>query len=225
LIIGFDNGFIAVWNLNEIKCIKKIDAHEGCVEDMIFIPENKVLTGSDDSSIKLWDLDTGKCLLKIENQTDVHCLALTNDFDLVSGDAEPMIKLWDLQTGEKKALLFGTKPGHNIINSLVVTKNNHLISGDFIGMINVWDLKTLMCIKNIKTQPDYPDLTPGVHYLNDFGSLFTRGISSLMVINDQEFVSCSLDGKRILWDLNSFELKKKFKGHEKSASCVAYYNI
>jgi WD40 repeat protein len=230
LISGHVNGLIVVWRLSDMKCIKKIQAHDvDCgIDDMLFIPENKLVTCSKDSRIKLWYLDNGECLLDINNEVDTHCLALTKEFDLVSGDSDARIKIWDMQTGECTALLQAPKTGHNFINTLVVTERNYLLSGDFIGVIKIWDLATLKCIRVIKTQPELAEL-PGspdlLFFANGSGNYFCRGISSLTMLNDEEFVSCSYDGKVILWDLNRFELEKRLEGHGKAARCVSFYDF
>ena len=86
-------------------------------------------------------------------------------------------------------------------------------------MIKIWNLETFECIRAIKTQPDSPDFPDGS------ANYFSRGISALMIINDDEFFSCSYDGKVILWDLNRFELKKRLEGHGKAARCVSFYDF
>lgn len=58
---GADNSII-VWDVEFGSRLLKIDAHEGDVTALAFLPNGDLLSGSTDRSIKLWNVDTGELL-------------------------------------------------------------------------------------------------------------------------------------------------------------------
>ncbi|RNA07461.1 WD40 repeat-containing, partial [Brachionus plicatilis] len=82
---------------------------------------------SKDKTIKIWDKDTFECLKTINgHNSEVYCLAIMQNGNIVSGSEDNSIKIWDKDTFECLTII----NGHNsYVNCLAILQNGNIVSG------------------------------------------------------------------------------------------------
>lgn len=169
--------------------LKVLKGHRNGVMCLQF-QDNILATGSYDATIKIWDLDTGKELRTLEGHTSgVRCLQF-DGCQLISGGMDKTIRIWNWKTGECVRALDAGINGD--VLSINFTKQ-YLCSGGKDNMVRVWNL------------PEKINYTLRGH--SDF-------VNSVRIDSESRTVfSGSDDGTVKLWDLETRELLKTFKGH------------
>ena len=63
LISGGKEPSVSIWNIDDGKCTKVLEGHNGSIEALTLIPEQDlVASAGSDQTIRLWEVSTGKCL-------------------------------------------------------------------------------------------------------------------------------------------------------------------
>ena len=66
IAIGDNDGRIMIWNINERKVSKMIDAYYGSpLTCLSMLCSNVIVSGAFDNIIKIWNIDTQECLKKL----------------------------------------------------------------------------------------------------------------------------------------------------------------
>ena len=194
LISGFSDGTIKIWDLNTWMCIKVLKEHTATVVFLVPLPNNELISCS--SFINIWNMNTSSCIRSLNNKSMVFCIAITKEYNLISGSENGVIKVWDVYTGN----VISVFNGHDdYILSLEISKNDELFSGDGKGIIKIWNLKTSECLRVLEKH--------------------TSKIASLKLIDNNQLISCSGDSTIVVWNLNSYECVRTLEGHEAAIQC------
>lgn len=201
LISGFENGSIKIWNLSDFECIKTLNEHFSVVFDIKFYM-NQFITCSSDKTIKFWNYYNDKSIKTLINDSELYCMLIHQNKTLLTGSYNGKIKTWSLETFECLA----TYDAHeSFVFCLVLTKNDELISGDGKGVIKLWNMI---------------DLSVSTKILQ----LHTSSITSIQLVDESDiFISTSMDGRIILYDLNKHKTIERIED-DKMRSSILYYN-
>lgn len=183
-ILSGDEGNIKLWNKE--------------TESYLTIPylfQVRVLTKLSDGTfasgsyqtIQLWNPKTLECLKKLEGHTsNVTSLIQLSNGTLASGSEDKSIKLWDPETGDcLKTFYTGW-----YVRALIEVSDGILASGS--DYITLWDIN-----KGEKIQESY----------------YTNLIRALIKLSDGTLASGGDDNTIRLWNSQTLECLKTFKGH------------
>ncbi len=139
LTASFDYSAIS-WDLSvrppEIR--QRLIGHDGPVNDAVFLPDGRALTGSDDGTLALWDIKTGKMLHRFKGHTaKVVDIAVSPDGErAASASWDRTVRLWRIAKGELIAELDRhTGP----VNAVRFSRDGgQLFSGSYDGSILLW---------------------------------------------------------------------------------------
>jgi WD40 repeat protein len=233
-----------IWNL-EGTLLTTIDAHKQSVTNVQFSPEgNHFLTASWDGQILLWDLD-GNLIQAIEaNDKGVGAAIFSpNGKNILSSGIGNTVKLWDLngkliqEYNYHKAVVsvlcfsdsgnyFASGSGDK--NAVIWNNNGTLINSvkrDSVSEATALDVSnhgTLMLAGYKDGALELRNLTTNSTQIL---SGHTGHILDVAITGDgNNFVSCGMDGKAILWNLAGDSLAV-FKGHDEAPiTSISFFN-
>ena len=173
---------------------------------------------------------TGRCSIKTFKGHDngVTCLQFDHDI-LATGSYDTTIKIWNIETGA----VIQTLRGHTAAVRTLQFDDSKLISGSFDKTIKIWNWQSGECLSTLQCHED------GVLSVHYEGSILASGSrdKSVKIFNfdtketfslrghsdwvnhvkidseSQTVVSASDDLTVKMWDLNSKECIRTFKGH------------
>lgn len=129
-----------VWDLEARppQAAQRLLGHDGPVNDAVFMPGGRALTGSDDGTLALWDLETGEMLRRFEGHAaKVVDVAVSPDGKVAaSASWDRTVRLWRVADGA----LIGELKGHTgPVNAVGFSADGkHLYSGSYDGSIRLW---------------------------------------------------------------------------------------
>jgi len=192
---------INTFNQESLKLQSKINQEIKKFQNLIFNNSKIEFVNSSDDSI-LGFIYYNKCFtVSFFFKAYFYCLTLKYFFkNLLSSSFDGFIKLWDLEESTECILTYEAEASH--IKSLnlpvvcfkCVTEKNWLISGHYEGIIKILNLETGECIRKFQAH--------------------SQTVQSILVIlSNNQFVTCSRDKTIKLFDMTSFECIKTFTGH------------
>ncbi len=146
-------GIIALWDMEDLTCIKKIKRCQGSVRIVRITPDGaKALSGSSDFTARLWETRTGACLRVLKGHTDAVCsVDITPDgHKAITGSEDKTLRLWDLESGKCLKIL-GGHAGQ--VWAVAMTPDGRLaVSGDSknAGILKFWDLVNGKCLNSLQ---------------------------------------------------------------------------
>ncbi|WP_373071219.1 hypothetical protein [Sulfurimonas sp.] len=150
LVIGFDNGVIAKWDLNSSKLTKVFQTTDNYPIKSFFKNENKLFVGSSSMKLSSYSLDSGGRLneKKFSQGSLMDIIQVKDNLVVAFGNSEILI------IKSKNFENMDTKKEHNyLVYTLYYDeKNNILFSGSDDNTIIVWELvdNSLKKISQIK---------------------------------------------------------------------------
>lgn len=158
------------------EALTRLIGHDGPVNDVIFLSENRALTGSDDASLALWDLDSGEMLRRFHgHQAKVVDVTVSPDGKFAaSASWDRTVGLWRISDGEMIAQLTGHS---GPVNAVAFSDDGeHLYSGSADGSIRLWSADG----------SDKRPIRPVINY--------GWGINAMRLLSDERIVFGSQNG-------------------------------
>ena len=193
--ISFYPNNLNVLSKNCGKLIKRVGNHFNCKKiNSIQVDEisKKLFSSSDDKTIKIWNLETGECLETLENHAPhvQSILLLPNINKFISASTNKEIKIWDFNSYE----CLNTLENESGVCSLYLVSDNQIACGCLNGFIVIWNLDNSTKVKTFKAHNSW------ITYL-------------IVNTNKSKLISCSVDCKIKIWNLEIFECIKLLEGH------------
>ncbi len=230
----------------------KLKGHTDCVYCVIIDEADgrgvhaRVITGSRDHTIRIWDVETLQCLgVWHGHRGSVLCLRLVGD-TLYSGSSDGCMIIWDY-----RAMLDGDQDGdvtHAIKARLqhkdfvldIVVDERHLVTCCKDGVARKWNRDTLQL--ELEYQAHKSPVNAGrlrgdhivtiggkgsVHHWEVKTGRLMSGAQlkegAACVLFDDEFILVGTKAPRMLvWDANSGELLRSWKGHDELVRALDY---
>ncbi len=162
-MLGYSNGFVAIYNPEKGDCIKYLRASEYPVTSLRWKPylglkpKNILTTVTADGHVDFWHSSSGKILYSIkEEDNPIMCMDFNIDGTLfVTAGNDKVVRLYDDNT---KCLITKLKsqsfhlPGHsNRIFSTIFNKDNDnmLISGGWDNTLQIYDIREKNIVASI----------------------------------------------------------------------------
>lgn len=179
-----------------------LTGHEDSVYCLVWVGNNRIVSGSRDRSIKLWNLDEKKesslVLTKTEHEGSVLCLRVSEDLSfLVSGSSDTTCLVWSLPDFTPQKRLSGHSGG--VLDVCII--GNLVVSSSRDATIRVW---------NRITGNELRRLVGHAGPVNALGS------------HQGRVVSASGDTTLKLWDIETGNCLRTFVGHTRGLACVRF---
>ena len=143
---GSNDKTIKIWDYNERKEIRTINAHNNIVECLILLKNGNLCSGGDDNLIKFWKWENGELIKEIKgHKNSVKCLYEFNGKFLISGSDDKTIKIWE-NYQEKKNINVHS----DTIKDLCLIDENVFASCSFDSTIKIWDINNLNCLQTLE---------------------------------------------------------------------------
>ena len=176
---GRRNGY--VWETTTYSQLHLLVGHEAAIDDVVFTPDDRIVTASIDSSVRVWDAASGNSLTTLLGQTQQKILAVAVSPDgqqIAAAGGDPVVRIWTTPFGAIPRALAGhhdpvTRVSYNRDGSLLLTASED-------GTARLW-------------QTTVPTLAPiGVH---------TGAVSTVAYSPDgQHVLSAGADGTAKIWN-------------------------
>ena len=140
-------------------------------------------------------------LMTMTTDSEIHCIALSGDGDLIVSSSHNSVQVWDAKTGKQLRELQGhTSSVYSVAFS---PDGNQIVSGSGDQSVRVWDAKTGEQLRELQGH--------------------TSGVSSVAFSPDgNQIVSGSWDQSVRVWDAKTGEQLRELQGHTSGINSVAF---
>lgn len=185
--IGFEDGFIAIFNGQTGEQIANFNAHEEAVTDLEFLPDGRLVSVSGDGTAKLWNDSNLVGLVQLEGNDGQSVAVKPDGSQIVVGTGNGFLYFID-PSGFKVVSKLEAHAGS--ISDLIFTPDGVLISASKDSTIKIW-----------RMEKRSPKFTLRGHF---------DGVLGLAISPDgKRLASGGADRSVILWDVqNGQELAK-----------------
>lgn len=141
-LLAWSSHSMQIIDIEKEKCIAILENYSSYVEDVLFLPENKILSWSSDGNGKtlwLWSSTNGKCLAPFEgHKKGVLGVLLIKNEKVVSWSWDNDIRIWDKE-GNPLSVLKGHYSG---INGVLELSDNRILSWGEDLALRIWSIET-----------------------------------------------------------------------------------
>ena len=206
LVTGGNDNTARVWDVASGEPLMLLSGHSAVVNAVAISPDGtKVLTGSD--TIRLWSITAENEQQTISTSSAITVSALSPDGKtLLAGGGDGTSGMWDLKTGQFLSAFpkFGSD-----FQAIAFSPDGKLAAipdfcGDACASVNLYDPLTGTLIKTFNTDSPRPFIT----------ALTFSADSKMLFIG-------TMDGNGRLWDVDSGQVLRLFKGNSENASFSA----
>jgi WD40 repeat protein len=202
LIIGCSNGDLHIVNTNTNLELKFIQHHKTAIFSMLEIADrNLFFTGDAAGNLCVWNNSEFNLLLQIPLESGKIRSIIQVENQIIVGSKDGKIRFFELDFFNQKDQITVNNSGIQSIKQI----ENRILVGGYDGYLYVFDLKTKNLLKKIPAHK---------------GPIY-----SLMIFNEDFFVSASRDKSIKIWDSKTFNVldKKEFKtgGHRNSVNQIS----
>lgn len=181
---------MCLWDVNESKCLRRIEDHEGGVQSIAVWPDGKLASSSSATRIRVWDALTWQCVQWLEGHTRCSSvLVALPDNKLASGSDDKTVRIWNLDRGQCDLVLQGHSQA---VVCMAILPDRKLASGSLDTTVHVWSLDNGQCLNVLMGH--------------------AWGVWGLALMPDGELVSAGNDYSAVVWDAKGNRLRT-LQGH------------
>lgn len=189
-----DDGKIIIWNSDGGEALFELEEHTGPITCMLLL-ENRLVSGSVDKSICIWDINTGQLVECIKNSHSggIKCIIALTQNTFCSGGTDRYIRVWD--NDGKKISDIERKEVEESINCMLAISDKRVITGS--NDLSVYRIDTKQFSHKF------------------FIVCHREPVHCLVRVNEESFISGSLDGVIVVWQMESLSPLRKLNDPER----------
>ncbi|TNE53217.1 MAG: WD40 repeat domain-containing protein [Bacteroidetes bacterium] len=143
LFLAGQDGFIRIFDMNNLNELTNWRAHEGGVNELLIDHEGKIISAGKDAHIRIWEKhETNYRLFKEipAHHYAIYSLCFLNDGKyMASASRDKSIKIWDCDSWKVLQKMERKDEGHqHSVNFLLKTSENSFVSAGDDGRIIYW---------------------------------------------------------------------------------------
>ncbi|TDH70630.1 uncharacterized protein CCR75_005099 [Bremia lactucae] len=152
IVTASRNLLLRVWDLETLKCVRVIKAHDSPVLAMDIDPSGTLLaTGGSDRTVRVFDIDKGFCTHNFRGHAGIVTLVQFHpdaaQLSLVSASDDLTVRIWDLYTQKQVACI---QDHMSLVTSVAFSEDGStMLSAGRDKVVNFWDLKDRKLIKTV----------------------------------------------------------------------------
>jgi len=139
----------------DLTAVATFDGHTQCVSSVVWISENRIISGSWDHSIKQWDITNGAAIDTLHGNKVIYGLSFNNQIKLIaSAHADKTVRLWDLRSNDAALVLKSFTSHKEWVTSVAWHPNTDhlLVSGSHDGTVKLWDIRSVIPLHTLSSQ-------------------------------------------------------------------------
>jgi WD40 repeat protein len=178
-------------NLKNMSLYLTITNHSDSVNYLSVFPSGKFISVSSDNSIKIFGSISKKLILSIENahQSSITCIAIIDEDNFLTSSTDKTIKKWNI-SNNNYSLLETLTQHNNRINKIIYQNNTNILSCSSDKTICIW-------VKSNKNPYKYFCYQKLINQYT---------IESMLDVENNNLITCSIEGDFKYWNLNSFSV-------------------
>jgi len=209
---GYD-GTLRVWDLRKGKSSIN-DGHSNKILGINLLEETYALTNSNDSTLRLWNIADGTSKVFKGHRAIVNQAVFINSSYFLSSSFDGTLRLWNIYDGLSKVF----KGHQQFIYGFHILKDNKILSWGWDQTIRIWDLNDAFLSFKDPTALPWRECTIENNHLDDLLDCIPEriifnghngSVSGTELLGDNQFLSWSVDGTMMLWDLKYIRMKFK----------------
>ena len=182
LLLGLNDNRYYIYKKNNNEYIEngEFGKHEGTINCIIQLKNERIVTASDDKSIIIWNKKKRECKLT-SHKDSVNIVIELNDNYICSGSSDKNIIIWKKNNSSKFEKYFILEGHSDSVKCLISLKDKRIVSGSQDNVIKIW----LFSRNNYICS----------HTFFEHNSC----VSGLIHFSDEAFISCSYDKNIKVW--------------------------
>jgi WD40 repeat protein len=216
IISSSRDGTIKIWDSQSFNLQQTLHDHTGSVNVIISDPmERWIASVGDDGTLRIWKIDSRRTVTDYHSEHDSSILCMDRKGEYVaSASSDSTIRVWI----EVSGIHFVTLRGHlEAVNAVIFLDDNKIVSCSNDRTIKVWEISTGKLLRTLGDQ--IASLATGNKYLSKLApqsSLseigHTSAVTCLARFGENHVISGSNDGTLRLWNIETGDQLKIFKG-------------
>ena len=190
VISGGHDKIIRIWDIENKKCLNKLEGHTSTIWDIKYIGNDKLISASDDNTSLIWDLKNNTHEVLFKGKKNISSIVLLDNNRVLLAAGKNII-LFDINTKEQLSVLDVS------IWSLKLLKNGNIAAGLGKGVLNILEITDEILVKS------------------EFKKGHSKVVNLIIQLENNKLVTYSDEKDLILWDINEPESIYKIKGHTK----------
>ena len=190
---------VSIWNLESVKCLRRIKGHAYPVNSVSWSANGtRVASGSVDKTVRIWDVKTGKQVVMQGHTFSVTCVSLSGEgTHVASGSTDNTVRIWDVETGKQLQCHASS------VKSVSLSADGaRVASGNHDNTIQVWDIKTGTQLQLLQGH--------------------TACVNSVSLCANGTRIASGSDDKTVrIWDVDSGTQLQMLQGHTASVKSVS----
>ncbi|CAH0477034.1 unnamed protein product [Peronospora belbahrii] len=152
LVTAGRNLLLRIWDLDTLKYIRTIKAHDTPVLSMGFDPSGTLLaTGGSDRTVKVFDVDKGFCTHNFRGHSGIVTLVQFHPdaarLSLVSASDDTTVRVWDLYTQKQVACI---QDHMSLVTSVAFSEDGYtMLTAGRDKVVNFWNLRDQRLSKTV----------------------------------------------------------------------------
>jgi WD40 repeat protein len=195
IVSGGDDGAVMVWDAETGEQVHGLDCDTNEIFAVAFTPDGRrIVTGGADKAVRVWDAETGVPLRDLSKHVSLETVAAVavsaDGRRIVASGNDGTTTVWDTEAGERLHVF--DCPQHWGVVAITPDGRQIMTGGTTVrgvgdSMVRVWDADTAVVLHTLDAH--------------------RGGVTGIVVIpasgTAHEFVTVGMDGKILIWDLNT----------------------
>jgi len=225
-----DDHRLLVWDLKTGTCVHELKGHQGGIQGVHALLDDRALSWSRDGTIRIWAMESGQCLNILEGHTDsIKGVCMLPNGQVLSSSTDSTLRLWDTVSGSCLRVF----NGHDgPIDGFQLLTDHRVLSWSEDKTLCLWNFESGECLGKYT---GHTSKIIGTYLLSDnqllswgvdcsirlwnlnlgkplsISNEYKVNLKDTFFISDERVLSCSIDGRLQYWNTESGTCEREFK--------------